>query len=116
MRAPEITHDTRDGRIIAPPPFDPKHGPKQPLLVSRTHVCIGLSLLISGFGIGSSSSFFPAVKLWLGGLGLLLIVSSSSFSACIVYARDEMIRENCLETNASNQSLDSTADRRDAHI
>ena len=78
MRAPEITHDTaRDGRIIAPPiiappPFDPK----QPLPVSRTRVCIGLLLLISGFAVGSSSSFFPAAKLWLGGLGLPLIISS----------------------------------------
>jgi hypothetical protein len=73
MRAPEITHDTaRDGRIIAPPPFDPK----QPLPVSRTRVCSGLLLLISGFAVGSSSSFFPAAKLWLGGLGVLLIISA----------------------------------------
>jgi len=77
MHAPEITHDTaRDDRIIAPPPFDPKHDMKQPLSVSRTRVCIGLVLLISGFAVGSSSSFFPGARLWLGGVGLLLIISS----------------------------------------
>jgi hypothetical protein len=77
MHAPEITHDTaRDDRIIALPPFDPKHDLKQPLPVSRTRVCIGLLLLISGFAVGSSSSFFPTAKLWLGALGLLLMISS----------------------------------------
>ena len=77
MHAPEITHDTaRDDRIIALPPFDPKHDLKQPLPVSRTRVCIGLLLFVSGFIVGSSSSFFPAAKLWLGGLGLLLIILS----------------------------------------
>ena len=78
MRAPDITHDTaRDGRIIAPPIIAPPlFDPKQPLPVSRARVCTGLLLLISGFAVGSSSSFFPVVKLWLGGLGLVLIISS----------------------------------------
>jgi hypothetical protein len=77
MHASEIPHDTaQDDHIIAPPPFDPKHDTKQPLPVSRTRVCIGLLLLISGFAVGSSSSLFPTAKLWLGIIGLLLIVSS----------------------------------------
>jgi hypothetical protein len=76
MRAPEVTHDiTRDGRIVAPPPFDPKRDLKQPLPVSRTRVRIGLVLVITGFVVGSSSSLFPAAKIWLG-VGLLLIISS----------------------------------------
>src|SRR5438105_1347990 len=75
MRPPEITHDTaRDGRIIAGSPWPP-FDPKQPLPVSGTRVRIGL-LLISGFAVGCSSSFFPAAKLWLGSLGILLIISS----------------------------------------
>ena len=77
MRAPEVTHDiTRDGRIVAPPPFDPKRDLKQPLPVSRTRVRIGLVLVITGFVVGSSSSLFPAAKIWPGGVGLWLIISS----------------------------------------
>jgi hypothetical protein len=77
MRASKVTHDiTRDGRIVAPPPFDPKRDLKQPLPVSRTRVRIGLVLVITGFAVGSSGSLFPAAKIWLGGVGLLLIISS----------------------------------------
>ena len=77
MRAPEVTHHiTRDGRIVAPPPFDSKRDLKQPLPVLRTRVRIGLVLVITGFVVGSSSSLFPAAKIWLGGVGLLLIISS----------------------------------------
>jgi hypothetical protein len=77
MPAPEVTdHITRDGRIVAPPPFDPKRDLKQPLPVSRTRVRIGIVLMIIGFAVGSSSSLFPAAKIWLGGVGLLLIISS----------------------------------------
>jgi hypothetical protein len=73
MRVSKMTHGRLpENRIVAEPPFDPKEG----LPVSRTRVCIGVLLLISGFAVGSSSSFFPAAKLWLGALGLLLIISS----------------------------------------
>jgi hypothetical protein len=73
MRTPEMTHGTeRNAPIIAPPPFDPN----QPLPVSRARVCIGLLLLISGFAVGGSSSFFPAAKLLLRSIGLLLIIAS----------------------------------------
>jgi hypothetical protein len=34
--------------------------------------------LIGGFAVGTSSSLFPAAKLWLGLIGLLLIVFSFS--------------------------------------
>jgi hypothetical protein len=75
MRAPDMTHGTSpDTRIVAQPPFDPKE-PRQTLRVSRTRVWIGVVLLISGFAIGSSSSLLAAAKLWLGVIGLLLIVS-----------------------------------------
>jgi hypothetical protein len=62
-------------RIVAQPPFDPQE-PQQPVRVSRSRIWIGIVLLISGFAIGSSSSLFPATKLWLGVAGLVLIVSS----------------------------------------
>jgi hypothetical protein len=62
-------------RIVAEPPFDPEE-PQQPLRVSRPRIWIGIVLLISGFAIGSSSSLFPAAKLWLVVTGLVLIVSS----------------------------------------
>jgi hypothetical protein len=76
MRVSDMTHGRLpENRIVAQPPFDPKE-PRQTLRVSRTRVCIGVILLISGFAIGSSSSLLPAAKLWLGVIGLLLIVSS----------------------------------------
>src|SRR5436309_3596635 len=78
MHVSDMTHDRLpENRIVAEPPLaEPPFDPKQPLPVSRTRVCIGLLLLISGFVGGSSSSFFPVAKLWLGALGLLLIISS----------------------------------------
>ena len=70
-----MTHGTaRTNHIVAQPPFDPKDA-RQALRVSRTRVWIGVALLISGFAIGSSSSFLPAAKLSLGVIGFLLIVS-----------------------------------------
>ena len=75
MRPSKMTHVTaRTSHIVAQPPFDPKE-PRQTLRISRTRVWIGVILLISGFAIGSSSSLLPAAKLWLGVIGLLLIVS-----------------------------------------
>jgi hypothetical protein len=78
MRVSNMTHGRLpENRIVAKPPLaEPPFDPKEPLPVSRTRVCIGVLLLISGFAVGSSSSFFPAAKLWLGALGLLLIISS----------------------------------------
>jgi len=71
-----MAHGTaQTNHIVAQPPFDPKE-PRQTLRVSRTRVWIGVILLISGFVIGRSSSLLPAAKLWLGVVGLLLIVSS----------------------------------------
>jgi len=76
MHPSDMTHGTaHTNDIIAQPPFDPKEL-QQPLRASRTRVCIGVILLISGFAVGSSSSLFPTEKLWLGIIGLLLIVSS----------------------------------------
>ena len=78
MRVSNMTHGRLpENRIVAEPPLaEPPFDPKEPLPVSRTRVCIGVLLLISGFAVGTSSSFFPAAKLWLGALGLLLIISS----------------------------------------
>jgi hypothetical protein len=71
-----MTHASEgSGGIVAGPRWPPVDL-KQPLPVSRTRVWVGLVLLISGFAVGSSSSFFPAAKLWLGGVGLLLMISS----------------------------------------
>jgi hypothetical protein len=78
MRVSDMTHGRLpENRIVAEPPLaEPPFDPKEPLPVSRTRVCIGVLLLISGFAVGSSSSFFPTEKLWIGIIGLLLIVSS----------------------------------------
>jgi hypothetical protein len=78
MRAAEMTDGTTpDSRIVAEPPFtEPPFDRKESLPVSRTRVWIGVLLLIVGFAVGSSSSLFPAAKLWLGVIGLLLIVFS----------------------------------------
>jgi hypothetical protein len=71
-----MTHPTeRDSRIVAEPPRPP-FDPREPLRVSRTRVWIGVLLLIGGFVVGSSSSLFPAAKVWLGVIGLMLIVFS----------------------------------------
>jgi hypothetical protein len=76
MRTFETTNNiARDSRIVAQPP-GPPFDRKEPLPVSRARVWTGLVLLISGFVIGSSSSLFSAAKLWLGGIGLLLINAS----------------------------------------
>jgi hypothetical protein len=67
MRAFEVTRPkSPEGRIVAPPPFDPN--------VSRTRVCIGSVLLVITFAVGALSSFFPAAKLWLFAACVLLIV------------------------------------------
>ncbi len=78
MRVSDMTHGRLpENRIVAEPPLaEPPFDPKEPLPVSRTRVCIGVLLLISGFAVGSSSSIFPSAKLWLGALGLLLLISS----------------------------------------
>jgi hypothetical protein len=61
-----------EARIVAQPPFDPK----EPLPVSRTRVCIGLLLFISGFALSSSSTFFPSARAWIASIGILLIICS----------------------------------------
>jgi hypothetical protein len=78
MRTSEVTDEMgRDSRIVAQPPFtEPPFDRKESLPVSRARVWTGLVLLISGLIIGSSSSLFSAAKLWLGGIGLLLIIAS----------------------------------------
>jgi hypothetical protein len=78
MRVSDMTHSRLpENRIVAEPPLaEPPFDPKQPLPVSRTRVRIGLVLLIIGFAVASSSSLLPSAKLWLGGTGLLLIISS----------------------------------------
>src|SRR5947199_10136293 len=65
MRVSNMTHGRLpENRIVAEPPLaEPPFDPKEPLPVSRTRVCIGVLLLISGFAVGSSSSFLPAAKL-----------------------------------------------------
>src|SRR5256886_16881012 len=116
MRAPDITPETpQDGRSVAPPIIAPPlFDPKQPLPVSRARVCTGVLLLISGFAVGSSSSFFPAAKLWLGPSVSCSSSPVSLFSVFIVYALDAGdIHETCMDANASNQALERTADRRE---
>jgi hypothetical protein len=116
MRVSNMTHGRLpENRIVAEPPLaEPPFDPKEPLPVSRTRVCIGVLLLISGFAVGSSSSFFPAAKLWLGALGLCSSSPVSSFSVSIVYALDAGdIHETCMDANASSQTPERTADRRE---
>ena len=79
MRESEITQNTpRATDIIAQPPFGsgPPFDPKEPLPVSRARVWLGLAILIIGLAAGFSAPLFPAAKLWLGGIGLVLIISS----------------------------------------
>ncbi|MGH7983238.1 MAG: hypothetical protein ACREFF_08850 [Candidatus Udaeobacter sp.] len=79
MRASDMTHGTSpDSRIVAQPPFgQPPFDPKEPLPVSRTRVRVGLLLLITTFGVGILSSFFPAARVWLFAGCVLLIIYTS---------------------------------------
>jgi hypothetical protein len=79
MRESESKQNTaRETQIIAQPPFGsrPSFDPKQRLPVSRTRVLLGITLLIIGLAVGFSAPVFPTAKLWLGGIGLLLIIPS----------------------------------------
>jgi hypothetical protein len=107
MHISEMTHSTPpDNRIVARPPFGrPPFDPKERLPVSRRRVCVGLLLLVSSFAVGVGSAFFPAAKLWLFAACVLLLMCSSWFSDCIVYVPPAEIRENCMDTSASNQSM-----------
>jgi hypothetical protein len=69
---------SRETHIIAQPPFGsgPPFDPKEPLPVSGAGVWLGMFLLVIGVVAGLSALFFVAANLWLGGIGLLLIVAS----------------------------------------
>ena len=79
MYESETTQKTpREPDIIAPPPFGsgPPFDLKDPLSVSRRRVWLGIALLIIGLAVGFSAPAFPTAKLWLSGIGLLLIIAS----------------------------------------
>src|SRR6202035_4515784 len=79
MRSPDMTHGTSPvSRIVGQPPFArPPFDPKEPLPVSRTRVRVGLLFLITTFGVGILSSFFPAARVWLSAGCVLLIICTS---------------------------------------
>src|SRR5437867_16683 len=68
----------REVDIIAPPPFDsgPPFDPREPLRVSRRRVWLGIVILIIGLAVGFSAPAFPTAKLWLGVIGLPLVIAS----------------------------------------
>src|ERR1043166_44811 len=64
--------------IIAQPPLGsgPLFDPKEALPVSRARVWIGIAFLIVGLVAGFSAPLFIEAKLWLGGMGLFLVIGS----------------------------------------
>lgn len=74
FREEMLYHQMAD--IIAPPPFGsgPPFDPKEPLRVSRRRVWLGIVILIIGLAVGFSAPTFPIAKLWLGAIGLLLVI------------------------------------------
>src|SRR5437870_346721 len=69
---------SREADIIAQPPFasKPPFDPKEPLPVSGVRLWLGIFLLVIGLVAGFSAPLFVAAKLWLGGIGLLLMIAS----------------------------------------
>jgi hypothetical protein len=79
MRDSETTQNAaRETDIIAQSPFGsgPPFDLKQPLPVSRARVWIGILVLVIGFLAGFSAPLFIEAKLWLGGIGLFLVIAS----------------------------------------
>jgi hypothetical protein len=79
MSESDTTQKTpREADIIASPPFGSgsPFDPKEPLRVSRRRVWLGIVILIIGLAVGFSAPAFPTAKLWLGAIGLLLVVAS----------------------------------------
>jgi|SRR6516162_3874237 hypothetical protein len=79
MRDSEATQNTaHETDIIAQPPFGsgPPFDPKEPLPVSRPRVWIGILFSVVGLVAGFSASLFIEAKLWLGGIGLFLVIAS----------------------------------------
>ena len=79
MRESETAQNTpRETDIIAEPPFGsaPPFDPKERLPVSQARVWLGIVVLAIGLLVGFSAPLFVAAKLWLGGIGLLLVIAS----------------------------------------
>ena len=79
MRDSEATQNTAgETDIIAQPPLGsgPSFDPKEPLPVSRARAWIGIVFLVVGFVAGFSAPLFIEAKLWLGGIGLFLVIAS----------------------------------------
>ena len=79
MRDSEATQNTAgETDIIAQPPLGsgPPFNPKEPLPVSRARDWIGIVFLVVGLVAGSSAPLFIEAKLWLGGIGLFLVIAS----------------------------------------
>jgi hypothetical protein len=79
MRQSDSPQNTsRQADIIAQPPFrsEPPFDPKEPLPVSGARLWLGIFLLVIGLVAGFSAPFFVAAKLWLGGIGLVLMIAS----------------------------------------
>ena len=69
---------SRESDIIARPPFGSRlpFDPKERLPVSQARAWLGIVVLVIGLVAGFSALLFVAAKLWLGGIGLLLIIAS----------------------------------------
>jgi hypothetical protein len=79
MRQSDTPQNTsRETDIIAQPPFGsgPRFDLKEPLPVSGARLWLGICLLVIGLVAGFSALLFVAAKLWLGGIGLLLMIAS----------------------------------------
>jgi hypothetical protein len=76
-------------------------------------VRLGIALLIIGLAAGFSAPLFPTAKLWLGGIGLLLIIASFCILGDIVYdPTGGATHERSMHANASNHAPERTAARR----
>jgi hypothetical protein len=109
---------SREADIIAQPPFGsgPPIDPKQRLPVSEARAWLGIVVLVIGVVAGLSALLFDAAKLWLGGIGLLLIIASfwilglHRLRLRPGHGRDP---RKLYAHPPSNQALERTADRRE---